>query len=65
MPANLDAGLIFALSGHVSWEAAVVLAAGAIVGGQAGGRLGRRLPEPVLRTAIVVVGTAVALLLIV
>jgi uncharacterized protein len=65
MLANLVAGVIFAFSGHVSWEAAGILAAGAIVGGQLGGRLGRRLPEPVLRIAVVVVGTAVAILLIV
>jgi uncharacterized protein len=65
MLANLVAGVIFAFSGHVSWEAAAILASGAIVGGQVGGRLGRRLPEPVLRATVVVVGTIVALLLIV
>jgi hypothetical protein len=63
--ANLVAGVIFIISGHVSWEVAGVLAVGAIAGGQVGGRLGRRLPQPVLRAAIVVVGTTVAVLLLV
>jgi uncharacterized protein len=65
MLANLVAGVIFAFSGHVSWEAAAILAAGAAVGGQVGGKLGRRLPETGLRVAVVVVGTIVAILLIV
>ncbi len=65
MLANLVAGLIFAFSSHVSWEAAGLLAIGAAVGGQVGGRLGRRLPATALRTAVVVVGTAVAVILLV
>lgn len=65
MLANLVAGLIFAFSSHVSWEAAGLLAIGAAVGGQVGGRLGRRLPATALRTAVVVVGTAVAAILLV
>jgi uncharacterized protein len=65
MLANGVAGVIFAVSGHVSWVAAGLLAAGSSVGGQVGGRLGRRLPPPVLRVAIVVVGTLVAVLLLI
>jgi uncharacterized membrane protein YfcA len=65
MLANLVSGVIFALSGHVSWEAAGILAVGSTVGGQVGGRFGRRLPQPVLRVAVVVVGTTVAVLLLV
>lgn len=63
--ANLVAGVIFAFSGHVSWGAAGVMAIGTIVGGQVGGRFGRRLPQPVLRAAILVVGTAVAVVLLI
>jgi uncharacterized protein len=48
MLANLVAGVIFAISGHVSWEAAGILAIGAIVGGQVGGVFGRRLPPVAL-----------------
>ena len=62
---NSIAGVIFAFSGHVSWAVAGILACGAIAGGQVGGRLGRRLPQPVLRAAIIVVGTAVAVSLLV
>jgi uncharacterized membrane protein YfcA len=65
MISNLSAGVIFAFSGHVSWGAAGLLAIGAVAGGQIGGRLGRRLPPPLLRAAVVVVGTVAAVLLLV
>jgi uncharacterized protein len=58
---NLVAGVVFALVASVAWEAAGLLAAGAIVGGQLGARYGRRLPAGALRALIVVVGvTAIA-----
>ncbi|TFV50359.1 sulfite exporter TauE/SafE family protein [Blastococcus sp. TF02A-35] len=41
---------------RVDWTAAGLLAAGSLVGGYVSSRYGRRLPEPVLRTAIVVLG---------
>lgn len=65
MLANLVSGAIFAVSGHVSWEAAGILAVGSTLGGQIGGRYGRRLPQPVLRSAVVIVGTTVAVVLLV
>jgi uncharacterized protein len=65
MLANLVAGIIFAISGHVSWEAAGILAVGAIAGGQVGGVFGRRLPPVALRTAVVLVGIVVAVVLLV
>jgi uncharacterized membrane protein YfcA len=37
---------------------ALLIAIGSIAGGQVGSRVGRRLPAPVLRTAIIVVGLA-------
>ena len=40
---------------------AVLLAAGATVGGQIGARVGRRIPPRVLRTLILVVGVAVTI----
>jgi uncharacterized membrane protein YfcA len=52
-------------SAHVAWSAAGLLAVGATVGGQVGARVGRRLPAPLLRGIIVVVGTAVAIRLLV
>ena len=48
---------------RVDWAAAGLVAAGSVVGGYLGGRFGRRLPSPVLRTAIVVLGcVAIAVL---
>jgi uncharacterized protein len=48
---------------RVDWTAAGLLAAGSLVGGFVSSRYGRRLPEPVLRTAIVVLGiTAIVVL---
>jgi len=41
---------------RVDWTAAGLLAAGSLVGGAVSSRYGRKLPEPVLRTAIVVLG---------
>jgi uncharacterized membrane protein YfcA len=58
---NGIAAVLFVLLAPVAWEAVVLVAAGSIVGGQIGAAIGRRLPPLVLRGAIVVVGTAVAL----
>jgi uncharacterized membrane protein YfcA len=44
---------------------ALVEAAGAIVGGQLGASIGRRLPPRILRAAIVVVGLTVSIKLLV
>jgi uncharacterized protein len=49
---------------RVDWRAAGLVAAGSLVGGHLGSTLGRRLPAPVLRTAIVLLGlVAIAVLL--
>ncbi|RFU19612.1 sulfite exporter TauE/SafE family protein [Geodermatophilus marinus] len=49
---------------RVHWAAAGLVAAGSLAGGYLGARFGRRLPSPVLRAAIVVLGcAAVAVLL--
>jgi len=61
---NAVAGIIFIAFAHVAWEAAGLLAAGSIVGGQLGGTLGRRLPAPLLRAVIVVVGVIAAIALL-
>ena len=62
---NGVAALIFVFAADVAWGAAATLAAGAIVGGHVGAKVARRIPTPVLRTVIVVVGTAVAVRLLV
>ena len=49
---------------RVDWRAAGLVAAGSLLGGYVGSSFGRRLPAPVLRTAIVLLGlTAIAVLL--
>ncbi len=60
LSANLASGLLFVASTHVAWSAAGLIAAGSIIGGQLGGRFGRRLPAPVLRWIVVLVGVGVA-----
>ena len=62
---NGVAAVVFVILSHIAWEAAGVLAAGALLGGQAGATVGRRLPPTVLRAIIVVVGVAVAVKLVV
>lgn len=62
---NGVAALLFIVASHVAWEAAGLLAAGSTIGGQIGAKLGRRLPAPLLRGIIVVVGVIVAIKLLV
>jgi uncharacterized membrane protein YfcA len=53
---NFVAGVIFVFAAHVAWLPALLIAVGSVLGGVLGARGGRRLPEPVLRGVIVVVG---------
>lgn len=55
---NLTAAIVFLFVAHLAWDAVALLAVGSTAGGQLGARVGRRLPAPVLRAAIVVVGLA-------
>jgi uncharacterized protein len=54
--ANATAALVFVIFTHVAWLAALLLAAGAALGGLLGARFGRRLPPAALRAFIVAVG---------
>ncbi len=61
---NAVSALYFMAATHIAWEAAGLVAAGATVGGQLGGRVARRTSAAVLRLVIIVVGvTAAAVLL--
>jgi hypothetical protein len=40
----------------VAWGAALLIAVGAVVGGQVGAHIGRRLPAGALRALVVVIG---------
>jgi uncharacterized protein len=53
---NAVAGLIFAVVADVDWTVVVLIAVGAVIGGQIGASYGRRLPPNVLRAVIVIVG---------
>jgi uncharacterized membrane protein YfcA len=55
---NGVAALIFIAVTHVDWQVAGLIAAGAIIGGQVGARVGRRLPPWGLRAVIICVGVA-------
>jgi uncharacterized protein len=57
---NAVAAVLFIASTHVAWSVVGLIAAGSIIGGQVGGRLGRRLSAPGLRWCIVIVGLGVA-----
>jgi uncharacterized membrane protein YfcA len=58
---NGVAGAVFIATTHVSWSVAGLIALGSVVGGQVGGRYGRRIPAQALRWVIVVVGLGVAI----
>ena len=63
MVGNIVAGLIFVVVADPRWDAAAVLAAGSLVGGYVGARIGRKLPDAVFRWAVVAAGVVAALLL--
>jgi uncharacterized protein len=55
---NGVAAVIFIAVTHVDWTVAALIAAGSVVGGQIGARVGRRLSPVALRILIVCVGIA-------
>jgi uncharacterized membrane protein YfcA len=62
--ANAAAALLFVLfAPHIAWSAVALIAVGSIAGAQVGARVGRKLPEEVLRRVVIVVGTIVAIVL--
>ncbi|MEA2468865.1 MAG: uncharacterized protein QOJ57_2991 [Thermoleophilaceae bacterium] len=61
---NLVAAIVFVFVAHIAWDAAALIALGALCGGIVGARVGRRLPPPVLRGVIVVVGVSAILQLL-
>ncbi len=63
---NLVAAIVYAVAGgdRVDWGVAGLLAASSLVGGALGSRIGRRLPAPLLRGFIVVVGLAAIVVIV-
>jgi uncharacterized protein len=52
------AAVVFVIATHIDWGAAGLIACGAILGGQIGARIGRKLPPWGLRVLIICVGIA-------
>jgi uncharacterized membrane protein YfcA len=63
--ANAVAGLLFILVADVAWGAALLIAAGSVVGAYVGSHYGRRIPQEALRRVVIVYGVIVAIVLIV
>jgi uncharacterized membrane protein YfcA len=61
---NLVAAVVFIVVADIAWDAAALIALGAVVGGFFGARVGRRLPAAVLRGVIVAVGVSAILQLL-
>ena len=55
---NGIAAVVFILATHIDWGAAGLIAAGSVIGGQVGARIGRKLPPWALRVVIICVGVA-------
>lgn len=60
LPADLLPAVVFAVSGHVVWSAALALGAGAVVGGLIGPTVAARVPQSALRLAIAACSVALA-----
>ena len=58
---NFVAAVMFAFSGIVDWAVALAMAVGAIAGGYAAAHLAQRVPQIVVRRAIIAVGLAAGL----
>lgn len=61
--ANGVSAIVFIVVGAVDWPIALLVGAGALLGGLVGARLSRWLPAVVLRTLLVIVATVAAIVL--
>lgn len=59
--ANLSAAVVFALSGAVAWDKALVLGIGAMAGGWLGARVLKLLPDRVLKAGVIAIGIALTI----
>jgi uncharacterized membrane protein YfcA len=59
---NIAAAVFFLFSDKVVWPAAIVMAAGALIGGGLGGKVAGKLKPAVLRWVVVVAGVAIAII---
>lgn len=61
---NVVATIVFVLYGRVAWGPAALIAVGTTAGGSLGARIGRRLPANLFRGAVLAVGVAAAIRLL-
>lgn len=61
---NTVAAVVFIAFAHVAWEVVALVGLGSVVGGALGAKVGRRIPAPLLRTLVVLLGTGVAIRLL-
>ena len=61
LAANLAAAIYFLFSGQIVWPIALVMAAGALVGGSIGGRLAGRIRPATLRAIVVTLAVVAAI----
>ena len=62
---NVAAAVFFLFSGLVVWPLALVMAACALIGGAAGGRIAGRINPVMLRLTVVVIGIAIGIIFLV
>lgn len=59
---NVAAAIFFLFSGQVLWSAALVMAAGALIGGTLGGKLAVRIKPSALRWTVVTIGIVISII---
>jgi uncharacterized protein len=64
LTANSVAAAIFVFTAHVNWTVVLLVAAGSVVGARLGAMVGKRVPVPLLRGFIVVLGLGVGVKLL-
>jgi uncharacterized protein len=63
--ANVAAAVLFIFSGKIHWPVAIVMMAGALLGGSLGGRLASRIKPATLRWVVVAIGFVVGMIYLV
>ncbi len=64
LAANVIATIIFVFVADLDWLAIGLLAAGSVVGGYVGARIGRKMPPSVFRVLVVVAGVVTAVVML-
>ena len=62
---NVAAAVFFLFSGMIVWPVALVMAAGALLGGAAGGKIAGRINPELLRWTVVIIGVSIGILFLV